>query len=124
MAESTKIMGKTESRLDSLELHVANMGATLKFLEVQMGQLTNAIKDQQKITFPRNAEKFFREVNAIFVQHEEKEVIGEQFGRLNLQQAKATQILALSKEVRKVRKIFQFMMLIFINFPILKGLCN
>ncbi|XP_073121439.1 uncharacterized protein [Henckelia pumila] len=38
-------MAMTESRLDILEMHMSNMGATMKYLETQIGQLENSLKD-------------------------------------------------------------------------------
>ena len=37
---------KDEARLDNIEIHMGNMGATLKSLEVQLGQLTSSINAQ------------------------------------------------------------------------------
>ncbi|XP_075521478.1 uncharacterized protein LOC142554694 [Primulina tabacum] len=49
-------MARTESRLDNMETHMGNMGATMKSLETQIGQLANALKDQNKGQFPSNTE--------------------------------------------------------------------
>ncbi|XP_075515417.1 uncharacterized protein LOC142550062 [Primulina tabacum] len=38
VAESGKRMARTESRLDNMETHMGNMGATMKSLETQIGQ--------------------------------------------------------------------------------------
>ncbi|XP_075475633.1 uncharacterized protein LOC142507907 [Primulina tabacum] len=57
VAESGKRMARTESRLDSMEIHMRNMGATMKSLETQIGQLANALKDQNRGQFPRNTEE-------------------------------------------------------------------
>ncbi|XP_075473883.1 uncharacterized protein LOC142504930 [Primulina tabacum] len=56
VAESGKRMARTESRLDSMETHMGNMGATMKSLETQIGQLANALKDQNRGKFPSNTE--------------------------------------------------------------------
>ncbi|XP_075478895.1 uncharacterized protein LOC142519751 [Primulina tabacum] len=56
VAESGKRMARTESRLDSMETHMGNMGATMKSLETQTGQLANALKDQNRGQFPINTE--------------------------------------------------------------------
>lgn len=56
MAESNKRMGKTEARLDNMETHVDNLGATMKTLENQIGQLASALKDQNRGQFPSNTE--------------------------------------------------------------------
>ena len=39
---------KDEARLDSIETHCTNMNATMKSLEVQVGQLAIELKNQQK----------------------------------------------------------------------------
>ncbi|XP_075483765.1 uncharacterized protein LOC142523917 [Primulina tabacum] len=49
-------MARTESRLDNMETHMGNMGATMKSLETQIGQLVNALKDQNRGQFPSNTE--------------------------------------------------------------------
>ncbi|XP_073309941.1 uncharacterized protein [Primulina huaijiensis] len=56
VAESGKRMAKTESRLDNMETHMGNMGATMKSLETQIGQLAIALKDQNRGQFPSNTE--------------------------------------------------------------------
>ncbi|XP_075474534.1 uncharacterized protein LOC142505433 [Primulina tabacum] len=56
VAESGKRMARTESRLDSMETHMGNMGATMKSLETPIGQLANALKDQNRGQFPSNTE--------------------------------------------------------------------
>ena len=45
---------KSDSRLDNIETHCSNMGATMKNLEVQIGQLATTINAQQRGTFPSN----------------------------------------------------------------------
>ena len=45
---------KNDSRLDNIETHFSNIGATMKNLEVQIGQLATAINAQQKGIFLRN----------------------------------------------------------------------
>ena len=47
---------KSDSRLDNIETHCSNMGATMKNLEVQIGQLATTINAQQRGTFPSNTE--------------------------------------------------------------------
>ncbi|XP_073049604.1 uncharacterized protein [Primulina eburnea] len=49
-------MARTESRLDNMETHMGNMGARMKSLETQIGQLANALKDQNRGQFPSNTE--------------------------------------------------------------------
>ncbi|XP_022858882.1 uncharacterized protein LOC111379688 [Olea europaea var. sylvestris] len=43
---------KDESWLDNIETHVSNMGAIMKNLEVQIGQLATSMKSQQQGKFP------------------------------------------------------------------------
>ena len=45
---------KFDSQLDNIETHCSNMGATIKNLEVQIGQLATTINAQQRGTFPSN----------------------------------------------------------------------
>ncbi|XP_030969898.1 uncharacterized protein LOC115990189 [Quercus lobata] len=47
---------KSDSRLDNIETHCSNMGATMKNLEVQIGQLATTINAQQRGTFLSNTE--------------------------------------------------------------------
>ncbi|XP_028088313.1 uncharacterized protein LOC114288887 [Camellia sinensis] len=47
---------KTDSQLDNIKTHCTNMGATMKNLEVQIGQLATTINAQQRGTFPSNTE--------------------------------------------------------------------
>ncbi|XP_075479297.1 uncharacterized protein LOC142520181 [Primulina tabacum] len=49
-------MARTKSRLDNMETHMGNMGAKMKSLETQIGQLANALKDQNMGQFPSNTE--------------------------------------------------------------------
>ncbi|XP_075473911.1 uncharacterized protein LOC142504960 [Primulina tabacum] len=49
-------MARNESRLDNMETHMGNMGATMKSLETQIGQLANALRDQNRGQFPSNTE--------------------------------------------------------------------
>ncbi|XP_062085183.1 uncharacterized protein LOC133791269 [Humulus lupulus] len=50
--ESNKRFGKNEARLDNIETHMTNMGASMKKIETQVGQLANAVKSNQKGSFP------------------------------------------------------------------------
>lgn len=56
VAESNKRMGKTETHLDNMETHMGNLGATMKYLETQIGQLSSALKNQNIGQFPSNTE--------------------------------------------------------------------
>ncbi|XP_022863452.1 uncharacterized protein LOC111383569 [Olea europaea var. sylvestris] len=57
ISETRSRFNKDESRLDNIETHVSNMGATMKNLEVQIGQLATSMKSQQKGKFPSDAEQ-------------------------------------------------------------------
>lgn len=79
VTESNKRMRMTESRLGSLELPMTNMDVTMNSLEVQMCQLTTAVNSQPSGTSStNNACQNLKEVNEIFVQHVETEVVVEQ----------------------------------------------
>ncbi|XP_073041995.1 uncharacterized protein [Primulina eburnea] len=78
VAESGKRMSRTESRLDSLETHMASIGATLKILESQVGQITKQLTSQPSGAVQKNADPNMREVNAIFMQHEEIGVVSKE----------------------------------------------
>ncbi|XP_073273282.1 uncharacterized protein [Primulina huaijiensis] len=56
VAESGTRMARTESRLDSMEIHIGNMGATMKSLEAQIGHLATALRDQNRGHSPSNTE--------------------------------------------------------------------
>ncbi|XP_068636070.1 uncharacterized protein [Aristolochia californica] len=45
---------KTDSRLDTIETHCSNMGATMKNFELQIGQLATTVNAQQREAFPSN----------------------------------------------------------------------
>ncbi|XP_073026757.1 uncharacterized protein [Primulina eburnea] len=71
VAESGKRMARTESRLDNLETHMASIGATLKILESQVGQITKQLASQPSGAVQNTVDSNLREVNAIFIHHEE-----------------------------------------------------
>ncbi|XP_073133731.1 uncharacterized protein [Henckelia pumila] len=50
VTKSGKRMARTETRLDSMETHMCNMGVMMKSMETQIGKLANALKDQEVIT--------------------------------------------------------------------------
>ncbi|XP_073049444.1 uncharacterized protein [Primulina eburnea] len=75
VVESGKRMFKTESRLDNLETHMASIGATLKILESQVGQITKQLTSQPSGAVQKTADPHLREVNAMFIHHEEIEMI-------------------------------------------------
>ncbi|XP_075474877.1 uncharacterized protein LOC142505677 [Primulina tabacum] len=78
VSESGKRMSRTESRLDNLETHMASIGATLKILESQVGQIMKQLTSQQSGAVQKNADPNLREVNAIFMQHEEIGVVSKE----------------------------------------------
>ncbi|XP_062100564.1 uncharacterized protein LOC133806483 [Humulus lupulus] len=52
MMETSKRFNKNEARLDNIETHMSNVGATMKTIEVQVEQLATTIASQQKGNFP------------------------------------------------------------------------
>ncbi|XP_022868727.1 uncharacterized protein LOC111388274 [Olea europaea var. sylvestris] len=56
ISETRSRFNKDKSRLDNIETHVSNMGATMKNLEVQIGQLATSMKSQQQGKFPSDTE--------------------------------------------------------------------
>ncbi|XP_075483676.1 uncharacterized protein LOC142523831 [Primulina tabacum] len=78
VSESGKRMSRTESRLDNLETHMASIGATLKILESQVGQITKQLTSQPSSAVQKTADPNLREVNAIFIHHEETCVVGRE----------------------------------------------
>ncbi|XP_062073710.1 uncharacterized protein LOC133777959 [Humulus lupulus] len=50
--ESNKRFGKKEARLDNIETHMTNMGASMKKIETQVGQLAIVVDSNQKGSFP------------------------------------------------------------------------
>ncbi|XP_073121502.1 uncharacterized protein [Henckelia pumila] len=52
--ESNKRMSRTETRMDNMETYMCSLGAMMKSMETQIGQLANALKDQNRGQFPRN----------------------------------------------------------------------
>ncbi|XP_075481236.1 uncharacterized protein LOC142521949 [Primulina tabacum] len=71
-------MARTEFRLDNLEIHMASIGATLKILESQVGQITKQLTSQPSGALQKTADPNLREVNAIFIQNEEFGVVGRE----------------------------------------------
>ncbi|XP_024019991.1 uncharacterized protein LOC112091203 [Morus notabilis] len=56
IVETRGRFNKDEARLDNIETHCNNMNATMKSLEVQIGQLANAVKGQSSGKFPSDTE--------------------------------------------------------------------
>ncbi|XP_073019336.1 uncharacterized protein [Primulina eburnea] len=71
-------MARTESRLDNLETRMTSIGATLKILESQVGQITKQLTSQPSGAVQKTADPNLREVNAIFIRHEEIFVVGKE----------------------------------------------
>ncbi|XP_075507395.1 uncharacterized protein LOC142544222 [Primulina tabacum] len=78
VSESGKRMARTESRLDNLETHMASIVATLKILESQVRQITKQLTSQPSDALQKNADPNLREVNVIFMQHEEIGVVSKE----------------------------------------------
>ncbi|XP_073121880.1 uncharacterized protein [Henckelia pumila] len=87
--ESSKRRARTESRLDSLETHVVNMGAVLKSMENKIGHLENALKDNNRGQFPSNTE-----VNLI-----------EHCKTIDLRSVKEVEVQELAAEVEKKKVV-------------------
>ncbi|XP_073057158.1 uncharacterized protein [Primulina eburnea] len=71
VSESSKRMERKETRFDNLETHMANVGAFLKILESQFGQITSQFTSQSSGAVLKTADTNLREVNYIFIQQEE-----------------------------------------------------
>ncbi|XP_073120756.1 uncharacterized protein [Henckelia pumila] len=56
ISESTKIFERNENRLDNMETHLTNVGASMKNLETQIDQFANALTKQQIGAFISNTE--------------------------------------------------------------------
>ncbi|XP_075479429.1 uncharacterized protein LOC142520312 [Primulina tabacum] len=84
VAESGKKMARTESRLDNLETHMANIGASLKILESQVGQIMRKLTSQPSGAIPKTADPNLREVNAVFIQHEEIGMVDREVEKVDL----------------------------------------
>ncbi|XP_022874214.1 uncharacterized protein LOC111393042 [Olea europaea var. sylvestris] len=56
ISETRSRFNKIESRLDNIETHVSNMGATMKNLEVQIGQLATSMESQRQGKFSNDTE--------------------------------------------------------------------
>ncbi|XP_073137537.1 uncharacterized protein [Henckelia pumila] len=54
--ESTKRFERTENRLDNMKIHLTNVGDSMKNLEIQIGQLANALTNQHRGYFSSNTE--------------------------------------------------------------------
>ncbi|XP_073136930.1 uncharacterized protein [Henckelia pumila] len=54
--ESNKRMSRTENLMDNMETHMCSLGAMMKSMKTQIGQLATALKDQNQGKFPSNTE--------------------------------------------------------------------
>ena len=54
VSKSRKIIDVCSKRFNSLESHCINIGATIKTLETQIGQLAVAVQEQSARTFPND----------------------------------------------------------------------
>ncbi|XP_073290719.1 uncharacterized protein [Primulina huaijiensis] len=84
VAESSKRMARTESTLDNLETHMANIGASSKILELQVRQITKQLTSQPSGTVQKTADPNLREVNAVFIQHMEIGVVSREEKKVEL----------------------------------------
>ncbi|XP_073133685.1 uncharacterized protein [Henckelia pumila] len=74
ISESTKRFERTENKLDNMEIHLTNVGASMKNLEIQIGQLANALMNQQRGSFPSNTEVNPREQCKVVIFRSDKEL--------------------------------------------------
>lgn len=66
VSETRARFNKDKSGLDNIETHMTNMGATVKNLEVQIGQLARVVNSRQQEKFSRDTKANLREhYNAI-----------------------------------------------------------
>ncbi|XP_062114365.1 uncharacterized protein LOC133825443 [Humulus lupulus] len=65
IVDSKARLDQHDTRLNNIETHCTNMGATMKTLETQVGQLANTMKNQISRSFPSNTNKNTKECNAI-----------------------------------------------------------
>ncbi|XP_073045825.1 uncharacterized protein [Primulina eburnea] len=64
---------------------MANIGVSLTILETQVGQITKQLKFQPSGTLQKTADPNMREVNAVFIQHEEIGVVSREEKEIFLQ---------------------------------------
>ncbi|XP_062114167.1 uncharacterized protein LOC133825205 [Humulus lupulus] len=65
IVDSKARLDQHDTRLNNIETHCTDMGAMMKTLETQVGQLTNTMKTQMSRSFPSDTEKNPKECNAI-----------------------------------------------------------
>ncbi|XP_062103914.1 uncharacterized protein LOC133815042 [Humulus lupulus] len=65
IVDSKARLDQHDTRLNNIETHCTNMGATMKTLETQVGQLANTMKNQMSRCFPSVTEKIPKECNVI-----------------------------------------------------------
>ena len=74
----TEVRGKfkqQDGRLDNLETHCTNMNATMKSLEMQVGQIAQSFKGKNKESFPSDTEPNPRQCNVVTLRS--RKVIGD-----------------------------------------------
>ena len=54
IAETRNRFKQDDARFNNIETHIGNMGAAIKSLEVQIGQIASSINAQQKGKFPND----------------------------------------------------------------------
>ncbi|XP_062113941.1 uncharacterized protein LOC133824944 [Humulus lupulus] len=65
IVDSKARLDQHDTRLNNIKTHCTNMGATMKTLETQVGQLANTMKTKMSRSFPCDTEKNPKECNAI-----------------------------------------------------------
>ncbi|XP_073275392.1 uncharacterized protein [Primulina huaijiensis] len=86
VAKSGKRMARTESRIDNLETHIANIGASSRILESQVWQIMKQLKSQPLGTVPKTANPNLRE------KEKKKRLIPHPSGKISHHQPKASEI--------------------------------
>ncbi|XP_062100221.1 uncharacterized protein LOC133806104 [Humulus lupulus] len=65
IVDSKARLDQYDTRLNNIETHCTNMGATMKTSETQVGQLANTMKTKMSRSFPSDTKKNPKECNAI-----------------------------------------------------------
>ena len=81
---------------NSLETHCVNMGATIKTLETQIGQLALAVQEQSVMTFPSDTEKNPRECKAVTLRS------GKELGDNKKEQLKEGEVEKVNEDTTQV----------------------
>ncbi|XP_073139051.1 uncharacterized protein [Henckelia pumila] len=104
--ESSKRMARTEIRMDILETHVAKMGVVLQSMETSIGQLVNALKDNNRGQFPKKIEVNPIEQCKVIELRSGKEV-GAQEHAANVEKEKRFKKKVLDEQFAKFLEIFK-----------------